>query len=79
MSTPTLYEILEDAESWGGPWHDGWGAVSGDEDDAPQDLFEETPDQDETDPRQATRRRTRPVAMSNLACPGGALHRGRAS
>lgn len=50
MSTPTLYEILEDAESWGGPWHDGWGAVSGDEDDAPQDLFEETPDQDETEP-----------------------------
>lgn len=53
MSTPTLHEILEvseDAESWDGPWDDGWGAVSGDEDDAPQDLFEETPDQGETEP-----------------------------
>ena len=52
MSTPTLHEILEvseDAESWDGPWDDGWGAVSGDEDDAPQDLFEETPDQGETE------------------------------
>ena len=36
----------EDAESW----DDGWGAVSGDGDDAPRDLFEETPDQDETEP-----------------------------
>lgn len=38
VSTPTLHEILEvceDAESWDGPWDDGWGAVSGDEDDAP--------------------------------------------
>lgn len=54
MSTPTLHEILEvseDAESWDGPWDDGWGAVSGDEDDAPQDLFEETPDQGETEPQ----------------------------
>ena len=53
MSTPTLHEILEvseDAESWDGPWDDGWGAVSGDEDGAPQDLFEETPDQGETEP-----------------------------
>lgn len=53
MSTPMLHEILEvseDTESWDGPWDDGWGAVSGDEDDAPQDLFEETPDQGETEP-----------------------------
>lgn len=53
MSTPMLHEILEvseDAESWGDPWDDGWEAVSGDEDDAPQDLFQETPDQGETEP-----------------------------
>lgn len=35
----------EDAEAWDEPWDDGWGAVSGDEDDAPQDLFDEATDE----------------------------------